>query len=102
MLPTDARIALACLDLTSLGEDDTPATAAALARRAHTAYGTPAALCVYPELLFAARTSLMREGIPQVRVATVVLFPDGAADLDRAERETRRALERKQSKAFRR
>ena len=92
MAPSDARIALACLDLTSLGADDSPATAAALARRAHHASGTPAALCVYPELLLAARMSLMREGIPQVRTATVVNFPDGGIDADRAESETRRAL----------
>ncbi len=90
--PSDARIALACMDLTSLGEDDTPAIVAALARRANTSYGTPAALCVQPEMLTATRMSLMREGIAHVRLATVVNFPDGSADIDRAERETRRAL----------
>lgn len=89
---SDARIALACLDLTSLGEDDTPAVASALARRAHTPYGTPAAICVYPELVLATRMSLMREGIPQVRVATVVNFPDGSSDAARAEYETRRSV----------
>ncbi len=89
---SDARIALACLDLVSLGEDDTPAVVAALARRAHTPYGTPSTCCVYPELLLATRMSLMREGIPQVRVATMVNFPDGGGDADRAERETRRAI----------
>lgn len=92
MTHSDARIALACLDLVSLGEDDTPAVAAALARRAHTPYGTPSTCCVNPELLLATRMSLMREGIPQVRVATVVNFPDGGGDADRAERETRRAI----------
>ena len=92
MTPSDARIALACLDLTSLGVDDTPAVAAALARSAHTPYGTPSTICVYPELLLATRMSLMREGIPQVRVATVINFPDGGSDADRAERETRRAV----------
>lgn len=92
MTHSDARIALACLDLTSLSEDDTPAVAAALAKRANTPYGTPAAICVYPELILATRMSLMREGIPQVRVATVVNFPDGAIDAHRAENETRRAL----------
>jgi deoxyribose-phosphate aldolase len=92
MPPSDARIALACLDLSSLGVDDTPATAAALAKRAHTPYGTPSTICVYPELLLASRMSLMREGIAQVRVATVVNFPDGSSDADRAEREARRAI----------
>lgn len=90
--PSDARIALACMDLTSLGEDDSAADIAQLARRARTPYGTPAALCVYPELILAARMSLMREGIAQVRVATVINFPEGSADAERALRETRRAL----------
>lgn len=80
------------MDLTSLNEDDGAASVAQLARRARTAYGAPAALCVYPELILAARMSLMREGIAQVRVATVVNFPDGSADAARALRETRRAL----------
>jgi deoxyribose-phosphate aldolase len=92
MTPSDARIALACLDLSSLGEDDTPAMAAALAKRANTPYGTPSTICVYPELLLAARMSLMREGIPQVRVATVVNFPHASSDAERSERETRRAI----------
>lgn len=92
MTPSDARIALACLELSSLGEDDTPALVAALARRAHTPHGTPSVICVYPELLLATRMSLMREGIAQVRVAAVVNFPDGSADVERVERETRRAV----------
>lgn len=92
MTLTDARIALACLDLTSLGEDDTPAVSATLAQRARSPYGTPAAICVYPELILATRMSLMREGIAQVRIATVVNFPDGSNDADRADNETRRAL----------
>jgi deoxyribose-phosphate aldolase len=87
-----AAIALRCLDLTSLGEDDTPARAAELARRAATPFGPPAALCVYPELILAARIGLARAGIAEVAVATVVNFPDGAADPLRVERETRRAL----------
>jgi deoxyribose-phosphate aldolase len=92
MTPSDARIALACLDLVALGEDDTPAVVAALARRAHTPYGTPSTICVYPEMLLAARMSLMREGIPQVRVGSVINFPDAGSDAERNQRETRRAI----------
>ena len=89
--PADARIALACLDLDACSEDDTPATAATLARRAHTAHGTPAAIVVHPELLLATRMSLMREGIAQVRTAALVNLPEGE-DAARAESEARRAL----------
>ncbi len=92
MTPSDARITLACLELSSLGEDDTPAVVAALARRAFTPYGTPSTICVYPELLLATRMSLMREGIAQVRLAAVINFPDGSGDAERVERETRRAV----------
>ena len=91
MSHSDARIALACLDLDACSEDDTPATAATLARRAHTAHGTPAAIVVHPELLLATRMSLMREGIAQVRTAALVNLPEGE-DAARAESEARRAL----------
>lgn len=87
-----SALVLRCLDLTSLGEDDTPARAAELARKAATPFGQPAALCVYPELIVAARMGLARAGIAEVPVATVVNFPEGAADPARVERETRRAL----------
>jgi len=92
MLPSAARIALACLDLTSLGDADTPAIVAALARRAHTPYGAPVAVCVHPELIFAARLSLMREGIAHVRVATAINFPEGALDEAHCVAQTRRAI----------
>ncbi|MBK8068272.1 MAG: hypothetical protein IPK27_11780 [Rhodanobacteraceae bacterium] len=91
MSHSDARIALACLDLDACSEDDTPATAATLARRAHTPHGTPAAIVVHPELLLATRMSLMREGIAQVRTAALVNVPEGE-DPARAESEARRAL----------
>lgn len=86
-----AQRALAALDLTSLNEDDTPAVIAALCAKAHTRFGSVAAVCVYPEHVALAREYLQRGG-GDVRVATVVNFPDGAPDPARAERETRRAI----------
>lgn len=80
---------LPLLDLTSLGEDDTPAQIETLCAAARTPAGVPAALCVHPEHVTTARRALMDTG---VRVATVVNFPDGGCDGDRVVRETRRAV----------
>ncbi|HET9483636.1 MAG TPA: deoxyribose-phosphate aldolase [Xanthomonadales bacterium] len=80
---------LPLLDLTSLGEDDTPARIEALCRSARTPHGTPAAVCVYPEHATTVRRAVDGSGI---RVAAVVNFPDGSADGKRIARETRRAI----------
>ena len=87
-----ARRALAALDLTRLGEDDTPADIEALCASALGAGGPPAAVCVYPEHVQTSRRALETLGATGVRVATVVNFPDGSADAGRIERETRRAV----------
>jgi deoxyribose-phosphate aldolase len=71
-----ARLALACLDLTSLNEADAPATVEALCRRAVTPHGCVAAVCVWPRL---AATALRHRARP-VRVAAVANFPSGDAD----------------------
>lgn len=87
-----ARRALACLDLTSLGEDDDRARIEALCEAARTAPGAPAALCVHPEWIATVRRRLDRDGPAGVAVASVVNFPDGGADPGRVARETRRAI----------
>lgn len=84
-----ARRLLRMLDLTSLGEDDSPARIAALCDDAEPRHGGVAAVCVYPEHVQACRAHLA--GGP-VRVATVVNFPDGGGDPERVERAARRAL----------
>ena len=80
---------LPLLDLTSLGENDTPDAIESLCASAATAWGWPAALCVYPEHVTTVRRAL--RGSP-ARVATVVNFPDGGSDPGRVRRETQRAL----------
>ncbi|MBV8469616.1 MAG: deoxyribose-phosphate aldolase [Burkholderiaceae bacterium] len=72
-----ARLSLACLDLTSLNDADTPADVEALCRRAQTRFGPVAAVCVWPRFAALAR-SLLPAGI---RVAAVANFPSGALDL---------------------
>lgn len=87
-----ARRVLATMDLTSLGEDDSPAVARALCAAARTRHGAPAAICVHPELVATAREALDALGLGHVAVASVANFPDGGSDAGRAVREVRRAL----------
>jgi deoxyribose-phosphate aldolase len=80
-----ARIALACLDLTSLNDADTEADVAKLCARAGSAHGPVAAVCVWPRFAAFARDRLP----PSIRVAAVANFPDGSDDRVRAVRETK-------------
>ena len=86
--PTDlhasARLALACLDLTSLNDADTEADVAALCERAQGAHGPVAAVCVWPRFAAFARRALP----VNIAVAAVANFPDGSADVERAVRDT--------------
>jgi deoxyribose-phosphate aldolase len=83
-----ARIALACLDLTSLNDGDTEADVVALARRAAAAPARVAALCVWPRLARVARG----HAPAGVAVAAVANFPEGRADIERALRDTGEVL----------
>lgn len=84
--------AIPLLDLTSLGDDDTAGTIERLCAAADGPGGTPAAVCVYPEHIGTARRALDARGLSRVKVATVANFPDGGTDVERARRETRRAV----------
>ena len=85
----DARLALACLDLTSLNDGDDAAAIDALCARAVTHWGAVAAVCVWPRFVAQARAALPRE----VAVAAVANFPDGALELERALADTRAIVE---------
>ncbi len=91
MNPADARV-LAALDLTSLGEEDTPAAIRAHCAKAAASSVQPAAVCIFPEHIVSAKAALTAAGASGVAVATVVNFPDGANNPGRALSETRRAL----------
>lgn len=88
MSPTDsrdtARLALACLDLTSLNDGDTEADILRLCERAAGPQGMTAAVCVWPRFAALARAQLPAG----VRVAAVANFPDGSSDTARAVRDT--------------
>ena len=83
-----ARLALACLDLTSLtdghethgGEADIEA----LCAKADGKHGRTAAVCVWPRLAGLARSLLP----PTIAVAAVANFPGGSSDIGRAVRDT--------------
>lgn len=79
-----ARLALSCLDLTSLNEQDTEFDIDALCARAQGRFGPVAAVCVWPRLAAHARKQLPAH----IAVAAVANFPDGSADVARAVRET--------------
>jgi deoxyribose-phosphate aldolase len=80
----DARIALACLDLTSLNASETDADIQRLCQRAAGRHGAVAAVCVWPRRAALARSLLP----PHVAVAAVANFPDGGTDLARAVADT--------------
>jgi len=79
-----ARIALACLDLTSLNASETNVDIQRLCQRAVGRHGPVAAVCVWPR-----RAALARSLLPaQVAVAAVANFPDGGTDIARAVADT--------------
>ncbi|HEX7932857.1 MAG TPA: deoxyribose-phosphate aldolase [Paraburkholderia sp.] len=86
-----ALTALHLIDLTSLNDSDTDETIEALVRSADTPVGTPAALCIYPRFIGVAREAMEARGL-NLPIATVVNFPDGAADPEAAARETADAV----------
>jgi deoxyribose-phosphate aldolase len=87
--PQLARRAVALLDLTSLNDDDTDKSVAALCKRAVTPVGPVAAVCVWPRFVKGARKALKGSG---VRIATVVNFPNGEDDGATVAADTRSAL----------
>ena len=84
-LQDTARTALACLDLTSLNDGDDAAAIAALGAKAAGPAGRPAALCVWPRFVAAAKASAPAG----VRVAAVANFPVGGLDVAAAVADTR-------------
>jgi deoxyribose-phosphate aldolase len=78
-----ARIALACLDLTSLNDGDTEADVVALCERASGPHGAVAAVCVWPRFARLARDTVSRN----VKVAAVANFPAGASDVEGTRRD---------------
>ncbi|AMO54473.1 deoxyribose-phosphate aldolase [Endozoicomonas montiporae] len=91
-LTATSRQALQLMDLTSLNDNDTPEVIIDLCRKAKTAAGNTAAVCVYPRFVPVAKKTLKALGLNDVTVATVTNFPEGGNDIDIAVTETRAAI----------
>lgn len=74
---TAAKLLIKCLDLTSLNLSDTDEKITNLCSRGKTSYGNVAALCVYPQFIPLAKKNLPKD----IKVATVINFPAGLADI---------------------
>jgi deoxyribose-phosphate aldolase len=90
MTDRDAAIrALKLLDLTELGDGCREDQIERLIQKAQTPHGPVAAICIWPQFVSIARRRL--EGSP-VRIATVINFPMGGDDVERAIDDTAEAL----------
>lgn len=85
-----AIFALSLLDLTNLRDDCDAAAIENLCKRAQTAYGTSAAICIWPRFVAQAR-GILGAG-HAVRIATVVNFPSGNLSVAEVVAETEQAV----------
>ena len=86
---TTARRALACLDLTDLGDSTSQEETSRLIARAQTAFGPVAAICIWPQFVSGAAQRLRGS---HIHLATVINFPAGGEDIERAVDDVREAL----------
>lgn len=84
-----AAKAISLLDLTNLNDDCDDAAIEALCKKAQTAHGNTAAVCVWPRFVAKAKSCLEGTGI---KIATVVNFPHGGEDLFATVKETEGAI----------
>jgi deoxyribose-phosphate aldolase len=82
--------ALKLLDLTELNDGCREDHVEALIQKALTPHGPVAAVCVWPQFVSLARARLKGKG---VKVATVINFPKGGDDVERAIEDTEEALD---------
>ena len=88
---TDAlkKVAIQCLDYTSLNDTDTDDDVRTLCERAMTPMGNVAAICIFPDFVDFAKRTLVD---PEIKIATVVNFPTGAEKIDRVLAVTRSVI----------
>ncbi len=83
-----AKILISALDLTSLNSDDNEESILSLCQKASTPYGQTAAVCIYPQFIPVAKDNLPSS----IKIATVINFPLGLADLYLLEKEVTTAV----------
>jgi deoxyribose-phosphate aldolase len=81
--------ALACLDLTDLSDSTSQEEATRLITRGQTAFGPVAAICIWPAFVSGASQRLRGA---KIHLATVINFPAGGEDIERAVDDAREAL----------
>ncbi len=79
------------IDLTSLNNDDTRTEIDVLISKSLNALGAVVAICIYPEFISYAKAKIKNKG-DNIRLATVVNFPDAKEDLVRCIYLTEKAL----------
>lgn len=84
-----AKRALALLDLTDLNDDSSAQAVSELCRKAVTPHGNVAAICIWPRFVKGAKPVLNGT---DVRIATVVNFPQGGTDTQAVLTETQKAI----------
>ncbi len=84
-----AKRVLGLVDLTNLNDSCTQEDISQLCMRAVSAYGSVAAICIWPEFVAYARPLLVPTG---VKIATVVNFPHGGEDTLAVIAQTRKAV----------
>ncbi|MFZ9335728.1 MAG: deoxyribose-phosphate aldolase [Burkholderiaceae bacterium] len=89
-----ARVALACLDLTSLGDTDTALQVASLVMRSRGGAGAPAALCVWPRFVgqVVGLLASLHGPASRPKVAAVANFPSGQEPLESVLAQVRQIL----------
>ncbi len=88
-----AKQILELIDLTSLNDSDNKNTILSLCNKSITPIGNVAAVCIYSHWITTVREFFAQKML-NLPIATVVNFPHGSIDLDRASLETDLALER--------
>ncbi|WP_448568866.1 deoxyribose-phosphate aldolase [Thalassotalea ganghwensis] len=89
----NAKLAISLMDLTSLTGHETEQEIINLCQTAHTTFGNTAAICIYPQYIPIAKQQLIKQGTPEIKIATVTNFPHGSNDIALAVNETKQAIE---------
>lgn len=84
-----AKKSISLLDLTNLNDDCTNQDIDALCAKAQTQFGNTAAICIWPRFVSYAKPLLAKANI---KIATVVNFPNGGVDTNKVEVETLNAI----------
>lgn len=93
MMNSPAQQILSLIDLTSLNDNDSQDNIIQLCDNSVTKFGNVAAICIYSHFIPVARELYAKRNL-SMKIATVVNFPHGSLDLERALFETKLALER--------